>query len=665
MIAKFEENPKKKGTCPQCERKGVFRYYVGLEQTFGKCERKNSCGYHNKPKSKDLTELKIPKSEPEILSVYPDENELKNIIDKYDSVFHKICKEKLDIPIEHFKKWNIGSNGNLTAFIFRNRNNKFYNIKFVEYDEKGKRNKAQTPYSLKPKSKNEKYPLCLFGEHLISDKPICIVESEKTAFLADFIYPQFNWLATSSSTGLTDEKISVLFNKEVFYFPDADKAGRENSSIKNLSKHKINFKIIDLFPEREDGYDLADSIFDGLKIDISSKINSSKSVTVKQVKGTKESLFERTEKIINDEFDLRYNEVANELEYKPKGVETDFKIMNENNLYRFLQHNNLRISQANLSALLRSDFVPVYNPFLDYFKGLKKWEPETEPDYINEIGSYVIAKDPERFKTHLKKHLVRCIACALRDNFFNKHAFVLVLDVQNSGKTSFIRWLCPPVLSNYMTETFNTDKDGQITLSENFIINLDELATMNKSDINSLKSYFSRNSVKVRRPYAKNVSVAPRRANFFGSTDRNEFLNDEAGSVRWLCFQLEKIIWDYSKKIDVNNLWRQAYTLYLSGFKFDLTADEIRENENVNKMFRITTPELELIAKTFDSGTKEQYDVFYTATEVLNDLIQKYPNFKLNHVSIGKAMKTLGFAQEQKRKSENDYPVKGYYLNNK
>src|SRR5690606_42069005 len=48
----------------------------------------------------------------------------------------------------------------------------------------------------------------------------------------------------------------------------ADKAGRSNSSINNLKKYEINHYVIDLFPERKDGFDLADAIIAGLRPEI-------------------------------------------------------------------------------------------------------------------------------------------------------------------------------------------------------------------------------------------------------------------------------------------------------------------------------------------------------------------------------------------------------------
>lgn len=284
------------------------------------------------------------------------------------------------------------------------------------------------------------------------------------------------------------------------------------------------------------------------------------------------------EKYLGGKYSFRYNEVSNEIEYKEK-KDDEYKPLNENALFRELMHSNYKISQANLASLFRSDFVEPYNPFQYYFERLPVWDEKT--DWITLLANYIEAKDQPRFNHHFKKHLVRTVACALDDKYYNKQAFILVSEVQNSGKSSFCRFLCPSQLNDYFTESINPDnKDGEITLAENLLINLDELSVLSKADINKLKSYFSRQRIKLRRPFEKKATSAPRRASFVGSTNKMEFLSDETGSVRWLCFEVGKIHWEeYIKAINIDNVWSQAYSLYKAGFKHDLTAVEIEEKQ--------------------------------------------------------------------------------------
>jgi hypothetical protein len=65
----------------------------------------------------------------------------------------------------------------------------------------------------------------LFGEHLLDrfpDKTIGLVESEKTALVADAVFPHYLWLATGGATRNLDRAIAVLSGRRVVVFPDAD-----------------------------------------------------------------------------------------------------------------------------------------------------------------------------------------------------------------------------------------------------------------------------------------------------------------------------------------------------------------------------------------------------------------------------------------------------------
>jgi len=392
-------------------------------------------------------------------------------------------------------------------------------------------------------------------------------------------------------------------------------------------------------------------------------VNSAYSSTKKQSEELKGlSILKRAEIYLENKYEIRLNEVSAKIEMRLVGANNPFIEVNENTLYRELQHNEIPISINKITTLLQSDFVKTYDPFLEYFEKLPKWHPDVNPDYIKNVCFYLPIKNEDVFFKHFKKMLVRCIACALDKKVFNKQVFVFVGEKQNTGKSTFCRWLCPDVLSDYFTEYVNTDKDGLIILSTNFLINLDELAIFTKTEINVLKSFISKDKINVRLPYARRTSVHFRRASFIGSTNSEEFLTDETGSVRWLCFELDgDIDFNYKNNIDINNIWSQAYWLYKNGFEFQLTSDEIKELEETNSKFFIQSEEYQLINKFLSPSTREDGE-FMDATDILKYLNGELPGVKFTIHRIGKAMKKLGFIRDSKYISEKRYSQKGYYV---
>jgi predicted P-loop ATPase len=361
-------------------------------------------------------------------------------------------------------------------------------------------------------------------------------------------------------------------------------------------------------------------------------------------------------------YDLRFNIVKGVVEGRTKG-ELVFSELNENNVFIRLLSNGYRITMGNLFALLYSDFSQPYDPLLDYLDSLDPWT-EGDPDYIENHSNHVRAKNQPQFNTQFKKMLVRTISCAIDDHSFNKHVFILVGAKQNTGKTTFLRLLCPPALKNYYTETISGDKDGLISFTENLIANLDELSTKTKFELNQFKGIISIETVRVRPPYGRKAQTNPRRISFVGSTNDDSFLNDPTGSVRWLCFDIDSIDWGYSNN-DINKVWSQAYALYKSGFKFKLTNEELKENETRNEQYQQVSTEYEYVQKFLSPATVMIHDAFWTTTEIRDHIIQesdRKADIK-NLDRLGKALKELGFDRVIKRIGTSSKPTRGYYVN--
>ena len=69
----------------------------------------------------------------------------------------------------------------------------------------------------------------LFGEHLLRgwpmDKPVAVVESEKTAMIAAALVSDFRWVAVGSLTCFSLPKLQALTGRPVLAFPDLSKDG--------------------------------------------------------------------------------------------------------------------------------------------------------------------------------------------------------------------------------------------------------------------------------------------------------------------------------------------------------------------------------------------------------------------------------------------------------
>lgn len=348
---------------------------------------------------------------------------------------------------------------------------------------------------------------------------------------------------------------------------------------------------------------------------------------------------------------LVFNEVSCDFDIKLKGQRL-FKKLNIDSLSITLERNGINFTDKKLEKYLKSDYISKINPMKDYFSRLPVWNQKT--DYINNLIKHIPVTETELFEYHFKKWLVRTIKCATNDNEINKQAIIFVQPEQNTGKTTFIRYLCPPELKEYFSENIGFDKDARIKLCNNFIINLEELEETPKNHMSLLKAFFSQLYVNERLPYEKKNSLISRKASFIGSTNIFDFLNDSTGSVRWICFEL-KGLFDFNyTKINIDNIWSQAYFLSKDpSYNSNITREDQVINEERNKQFTVQNPEEVLIQRLFEEGEAKEH--FLTSTDV-TEILKRNSTFYFHPVPVGKALRKLDFKAIKKN------GVNGYYI---
>lgn len=321
-----------------------------------------------------------------------------------------------------------------------------------------------------------------------------------------------------------------------------------------------------------------------------------------------------------------------------------------------MAQSGIEINMNKLEILVRSHLIQQYNPIREYFESLETWDGK---DYIKDLCRYLKTNDDDAFLYHFEKWLTRAVLCSLIKGYVNKQSLVLASH-QNSGKSSFLRFLIPPKLENYYTENISIDKDGIISICKNLICNLDELAVLSKSDVNTLKSFISKSSANIRLPYARKAEFLERICSFVGSTNRTDFLTDETGSIRWLIFEVHSFDFEYSKEIDIDRVWAQAYfnAFERKNYNSELTVTDITENEKRNEKYAQVSMEQELISAHFEKS--EKIEEFLTATDIMLAMNNAL-GLRLNNIKIGKALTSLKYQRMKHPKLQ----VYGYLIKRK
>jgi hypothetical protein len=362
------------------------------------------------------------------------------------------------------------------------------------------------------------------------------------------------------------------------------------------------------------------------------------------------------EKLLKKWYITRYNEVTGMIEWRDVKSKMPFLRLidhDENSMFRRLYHAGEKIPIAILHVLLNSDFSKAFNPFINYFRQLPQWDGVT--DYIGQLCNTVKTEDDAYWAFCFRKWFVAYAASLVNDEVIN-HTVIVLVGIQGSGKTTWMKRLLPPGLKNYLgTAAFQSDtKDTTIQLTECGLIILDEMESLNRKDLASFKEMITRPEIRIRRPYGRNSENLPRHASFVASVNHEQILTDPSGSRRYLCSRVNSI--DYNHTIDINKAMAQAIALFESGFKFWFDADEIKVLNKNNEFFISKSVEEELIEAMIQPVSREEWKTrnqfanghtmqLLTSTQIACKLVERVKLVLSDQttIKVGKVLKKLGY----------------------
>jgi len=246
----------KKEVCPSCGHRGVYRRYLDrhtgelLPEHVGSCDRENNCGYYYSAKQwiadgavvQDTEIMHIPTPPPRRTDWRCPEEFVEYTNKKhFDNNLLNWLRTHLDevTATQAFQGYGCGTYPmgrnhpdlhGATVFWQIGLDGKHRSGKVIQYDpETGKRRKdvrANWIHSIVTKQSMEDIGCAqvYFGTHLLNeypDKPVALVESEKTALICSCLYQSHVWLATGGAQSLNVERSMCLAGRDVVIFPDS------------------------------------------------------------------------------------------------------------------------------------------------------------------------------------------------------------------------------------------------------------------------------------------------------------------------------------------------------------------------------------------------------------------------------------------------------------
>ena len=267
--------------CPFCGETKYYRYYI--EKTLfekedlpyrGYCENCGKCTtpleYQNIQEqivadfSNDIKSLILQNSGGDYNNVEPLKMLKKGYVSaglkennlyKYLILHFNWLDVKMICNLYNISTHTVGDWNGAAVFYQYNEEDQRQAVKIIQYDNQtghritsnDNKDEAKDMLYQKPLLGERRY--CLFGRHLLNrpdfkDKPICIVESEKTAIIATIIYREAIWMAAGSCYYLYNSKIDEgMSDRRIIIFPDVDVKYEPMYRMKNFERC-INWYMI-------------------------------------------------------------------------------------------------------------------------------------------------------------------------------------------------------------------------------------------------------------------------------------------------------------------------------------------------------------------------------------------------------------------------------------
>lgn len=359
---------------------------------------------------------------------------------------------------------------------------------------------------------------------------------------------------------------------------------------------------------------------------------------------------------MTQQYDIRRNVIQGRLEFreKSKNGNNKFNSMKKedyNTVFYDLQMAGISCHLSTVKSLIDSRYAQDFNPFEEYFYGLKKHDGKT--DYIAQLAATVKTTNQPFWEDCLKRWLVGMVACALDDNAENQLAIIMKGE-QGKGKSSWIRHLLPPELSKYYRNGMINpeNKDHMLFLSQCLLINLEEFEGMKSGNISELKRLIVQDSVMERKAFDMDANLYIRHCSFIASTNEPRFLKDSGGAFRrYPTVTVEEI--DYRTPVNHAGIYAQALYLWKNGFHYWYENDEITALNEVNREYSLASIEEELLYVYFRKPKADDLDIKWMPVSAILALISMNGKIQMNDRNQKSLVQILERDKFRKRINEN------------
>ena len=308
--------------------------------------------------------------------------------------------------------------------------------------------------------------------------------------------------------------------------------------------------------------------------------------------------------------------------------------------------------KTDILEVIHSDATPTYNPIWEFLDNLPKWDGQ---NHLSQMFSRLPGISSEQLNFLVIWFRSAVAHWQQKDKLHANESVPTLIGGQGCGKSTFIARLLPPELQEYYLDHLNLSNkfDKEMALTNNLLVNLDELDAIRPSQQASLKQTLSKIKVNGRTIYGSSQQDRPRYASFVATTNNPHPLSDVTGSRRFICIEIpEGQYIDNSGEIDYEQLYAQlVYEVNELKAPYWFTNEQVARIQQLNLDYTDEKDIAEIVEACFRKPNEGEKVKAMNCTQMLELISKEYPSLKKTvstKVHLGLAMKDLGYEHTER-----------------
>ena len=349
-----------------------------------------------------------------------------------------------------------------------------------------------------------------------------------------------------------------------------------------------------------------------------------------------------------ENFEFRHNIVRDLYEYRRKGSENPWKLIDKRQLNsincRIQDEGEIFVLSSYVKQRIESELAVDYHPVRAYLNKVRgQWDGKT--DYIADFARRISSSDYCQRMVRIWLRAVVTQWLGADKQHANAVMLLLISPQQGLGKSTLFTSMLPREIADYYTDDFKINAKGNAyrKMVEFAIVSLDEFEKIGRKQMPELKSMMQTLKPSFIGAYKKNFNQLPRIASFVGTTNERHVLTDRTGSRRFLILEPDGII--NVEGIDHDPLYAQVlHEIENEKLPHWFSKDDEAEMEKHNKDYYVLTDVERLFLRYFSIPEREGEGTFMSGPEIMQEL-EKHSQKTMAGVTanaFGRSMTRLG-----------------------